>query len=345
MKKIAALLVLGSIALTLPAQKLAHKTFTKMNENQVYTWWRYNDKDTKAVPIDGYYKVDLDKYYVVGHFRKGIPQEGMMSYFYPDNTLYCTAEYDSQGHIDGLQTEYYSNGNMSRRVEWRKGVAHGEHSEWFENGQPSFSGIALNGKREDTATAWTEEGDTLSVWNYKQGMKDGQCTTWIYTEGILTGKLTEVYKAGQRSDSTSYFVVYPDGAEHLQSRTYYDNDGKMLLNDSYINNVHNRMEYENGELKLITQFTNGRLSSTAEYKDNQSHGKTVMYYPGTDRIYKVELYRMGRLTGSMEYDIEGLPCLYKALGEDQQLHQCDPDTYERLESQMQEEDTTSILPE
>lgn len=330
MKRIITLLILGSIAMILPAQKIAHKAYTKTDDNGRQVWWRYNNKETKSVLINGFYKVDFGNYYALGHFRKGIVKAGMMSYFYPDGTLWRTVEYDAKGCIDGIQTDYYTNGTLHRRIGWRKGTAHGEHSEWFENGQQSFAGIAAYGKREGTATAWTPRGDTLSIWNYKQGMKDGKCTTWIYTDNILTGRLEEVCKADQPSDSTLYFVVYPDGKERLQNRTRYDSDGKIVLNDSYINDIHNRMEYEDGDLRLISQFTDGRLSSTAQYKDNQPHGKTVMYYPSTDRIYKVEIYCMGRLTGSAEYDIEGFPRSYKALEEDGQLHACDQSTYESL---------------
>lgn len=330
MKRIIILLILGSIAMMLPAQKTARKAYIKTDENGRQVWWRYNNKGTKSVLINGFYKVHFDDCYALGHFRKGIVKEGVVSYFYPDGTLWRTVGYDVKGYVDGIQTDYYTNGNLRRRIGWRKGVAHGEHSEWFENGQQSFSGIAAYGKREGTATAWNQRGDTLSVWNYKYGMKDGRCTTWIYTDSILTGRLEEVCKADQPSDSALYFVVYPDGKERLQSRTRYDSDGKITLIDSYINDIHNRMEYEDGALTLISQFTDGRLSSTAQYKDNRAHGKTVMYYPGTDRIYKVEIYRMGRLTGSAEYDIKGLPRSYKVLEEDGQLHPCDSGTYKSL---------------
>lgn len=330
MKRIIFLLILGSIAVALPAQKIAHKAYIETDENGRQVWWRYNNKKTKSVLINGFYKVECGDYYALGNFCKGIVKAGMVSYFYSDGALWRTVGYDVKGYIDGIQTDYYINGNLHRRIGWRKGIAHGDHSEWFENGQQSFSGEAAYGKREGTATAWTQKGDTLSIWNYKYGMKNGRCTTWIYTDSILTGRMEEVYKADQPSDSALYFVVYPDGKERLQNRTLYDSDGKITLNDSYTNDIHYRMEYEDGILAFISLFTDGRLSSTAQYKDNQANGKTVMYYPGTDRIYKVEIYRKGRLMGSVEYDIEGLPRSYKMLEEDGQLHPCDSSTYENL---------------
>lgn len=323
-------MILGSIAMMLPAQKTARNAYIKTDGNGRQVWWKYNKKENKSTPINGFYKVEFDDYYALGHFRKGIVEAGTVSYFYSDGTLWRTVEYDATGCIDGMQTDYYPNGNLHRRIGWRKGAAHGEHSEWFENGQQSFSGIAAYGKREGTATAWTSKGDTLSIWNYKEGLKHGRCITWIYTDSILTGRQEEVYKADQPSDSALYFAVYPDGKERLQSRTQYDSEGEITLNDSYLNNVHNRIEYKDGAIAFVSQFTDGRLSSTAEYKDNRLHGKTVMYYPGTDRIYKVEIYRMGRLMGSAEYNMEGLPHSYKVLEEDGELHPCNSSTYESL---------------
>ena len=51
------------------------------------------------------------------------------------------------GRLDGLQKEWYRNGNLSRKMEFNQGRQEGGQIGWKENGDLRFKYTYINGKR------------------------------------------------------------------------------------------------------------------------------------------------------------------------------------------------------
>lgn len=320
------------ISPSVSAQRTVDNAYVEIDPNDPTRplFWHYNTARTKATLINGYCRVETEGYYITWSFRKGIPKAGAVSLYRFDGTILATYQYDEQGRQDGLYTEYYLDGTRKSLSNWCKGIRNGLHYEWHPNGVLSFSGISDNGKWQDTTKGWRSDGKLLSEWNYKNGERKGRCITWLYNDSIAIGKSVNFYDHDIAVDSALYYTYDIYGKEELSSRTLYDKQGLVTLVESFIGDTYTRMDYNNGEIVCLSQYTNGLLSVKTSYSNNKIEGEAMSYYPGTETFYRREQYLQGSLIALIEYDPQGNVRHYKIRDSKDKLVICSEAEYKKM---------------
>ena len=188
--------------------------------------------------------------------------------------------YDSNfSHHDGLQTEWYENGQKWAELNYRDGKLDGLAVYWHENGQKMLE-ENYNDDKLISAMSWKFNGEKCRVTNVKNG----------------NGVLVRYNEDG--SESIRY--TYKDGVLHGLLTNWYDNGQKFVegFNKDYKRDGLWTTWHENGQKKRkqTTRTASGtgfKLSGTrtgkkreGNYKDGKQDGLWIYYteYGTEDRI-------------------------------------------------------------
>ncbi len=106
----------------------------------------------------------------------------------------------NEGKEDGIQKEWYENGQLKYERNFKEGKKDGIQKEWYENEQLFYEGNYKKGEFEGKQKMWDEDGQLKLEENYYtgddpslQGKKDG-IQIWD-EDGCL---FEEIYKNGQK---------------------------------------------------------------------------------------------------------------------------------------------------
>lgn len=66
-----------------------------------------------------------------------------------------------------------SNGGKVQETQYQRGMPHGVHRCWHDNGEPSFRVRFENRLREGRATSWNAAGDETQIEHYEAGKLNG----------------------------------------------------------------------------------------------------------------------------------------------------------------------------
>ncbi len=112
------------------------------------------------------------------------------------------------GKLEGLQQEWYKNGQKYIECSYKKNKREGLYQEWYEDGQKSEECYYKEGKKEGICKRWYDNGQKWSectyidekleglyqMW-YDNGQKWSECT---YKDGKLDGLFQSWSKNGQK---------------------------------------------------------------------------------------------------------------------------------------------------
>lgn len=299
------LLLLSVVALS--QKRIDHtRILVEDQGNGILFSWKKSTKGHKLTPLNGKYIILYDNYSIAGKYRKGLSQ-GILRRFGADGTLLQEAEYDDRGFPQGEKRCFYPNGKLECRTPFKQGRIDGLYEEWYENGARKTSAEMRDGLHDGITMSWDESGNILSKWNYAKNLRDGVCLTWIYQspDTLLT---EEYYRYDQLVDTSRCYRLESNGQQTLRNITIYDVNGKVLRFESFDGDTHCCLEYDElGQCRLWTQYTGGKLSGRMEYQNGQLHGKFIMYYPGTTKLWKTAQYEHGKLLSSQEFASDGTP--------------------------------------
>lgn len=164
---------------------------------------------------------------------------------------------------DGLQTDYYDNGQKKSEANWKDGKRDGLFTFWYENGKTKFQGNLKEGKHDGLGTMWYENGQKQAEESYKDGKRDGLNTSWYdngqkkseanYNNGKLDRLWTSWYDNGQKRGEVTYkegklmtFVSWkPDGDKCPDTNIFDGNGVTVAYNDKGTEIA--RLTYKDGE--------------------------------------------------------------------------------------------------
>jgi antitoxin component YwqK of YwqJK toxin-antitoxin module len=210
--------------------------------------------------LPGTWKVDI--YSVAGHKLRLSGQVNRADYasgelvggyvtYYPNGKIEKQVAQDGQGRQDGVTSQYFADGTLENRGNWRHGLPEGEHQLYHatgklretssyrdgkqldgpkqisaENGKPSTSYVLRGGKIEGEMLTYFPDGSISSRSAMKEGKYHG-LTTNYYPDGAVRGTMT------LRNDlpTGEALEFYPDGK--VQSRQQYADDGGLLSLQRY----------------------------------------------------------------------------------------------------------------
>lgn len=223
--------------------------------------------------------------------------------------------------LDGLQTYYYLNGNKSEETHYKAGVRNGASTDYYENGMVKAIGSYKDGELDGLLRTFSPFGAKICELTFAMGKRQGvmQC---FYANGTMSSE--NFYEAGelhgtstvknQLGDITGVFV-YKNGLLDGDYIEYFD--GKVLKSkstykDGVIGDVRTTY-YENGQVKSVENFVNGKYSKNTTYFANGSLStiysydsdeklQNVAYYNTQNKIYFEEEYDKGLLKKAYQYN-------------------------------------------
>ncbi|PLY39392.1 hypothetical protein CSZ94_26670 [Janthinobacterium sp. ROICE36] len=204
----------------------------------------------------------VDVYSVAGHklrlsgqvnkadYASGELVGGYVSY-YPNGKIKKQVAQDGQGQQDGICSEYFPDGTLALRGDWRHGLPEGEHQHYHATGKLREVTVYRDGKQVDgpvqtfdkngkLSTSYTMrdqsiEGEHLTYFpdgkvssrsEMKRGKSNG-LTASYYPDGAVRSTMTEV----NNLPTGEALEFYPDGK--VQSRQQYGDKGGLLSVQRY----------------------------------------------------------------------------------------------------------------
>lgn len=167
---------------------------------------------------------------------------------------------------------------------------HGEHREWYANGQVKYEVMYYHGKRNGVETKYYENGQTESKITFEKGVRNGPAITYFesgqieykgkYKSNERDGEWVEYYETGQILTKTDYQLGEKSGV----FEEYFEN-GQINIRGNYENNQKNgrwTKWYKDGSLIYDTFLVDGQKEGfgienvlgtyIGEYKSGMRHG-------------------------------------------------------------------------
>ena len=104
-----------------------------------------------------------------------------------------------------------------------KGLLHGTHKEWWENGNKKFQGRFKSGDKNGRWVGYFENGKIKSEINYKNGIEDGLETRW-HENGVKYSKGS--YKKGKKVGEWNYWDEQGDPIHYVCIETKF---GRIMI--------------------------------------------------------------------------------------------------------------------
>jgi len=132
------------------------------------------------------------------------------------------------GLVNGLRTVYYENGNKRREINYSNGINDGASIEYYPSGQKKQEANFKNGKEDGTFKIFFEDGEVQAILNFSNGVQQGD-----YFEYTPEGKLIAQYYFvnGKASYSPEFFDLTNQAIELSRQ---FKNDEAIKLYDEAI---------------------------------------------------------------------------------------------------------------
>jgi antitoxin component YwqK of YwqJK toxin-antitoxin module len=174
----------------------------------------------------------------------------------------CWGSYEHGEHI-----EYYENGNpkfkysvtaanvgKNKEGDWEDIQMDGDYSVYWENGTLGSKVKYVNGKKEGLAQDWDKNGKPTNHCTYKNGLKDGE-EVILYTNGKIHWK--GLYKEGLKEGD--WFYYYENG--NLHEKAFYKEGSLYGIRERY---------FENGQFSDKLDASNDWVSrSNSTYEERE----------------------------------------------------------------------------
>ncbi|MFY8187914.1 MAG: hypothetical protein ACOVLC_08135 [Flavobacterium sp.] len=223
--------------------------------------------------------------------------------------------------LEGLQTYYYLNGNISEETYFKAGIREGESKDYYENGKLKAIGSYKNGELDGLLTTFNPYGGKVCELNFSNGVRQGNMEC-MYADGTKNSSLNyeknelhgiSIYR-NQLGDVIGKYS-YTNGKPNGDFEEYYD--GKILKSKSnYKDGViqgERILYFENGGKKSVENFVNGNLTMMTNYFDNGSLSSiytydenekltSTKYYNTLNELYFEEEFKSGLLKNAFQYN-------------------------------------------
>jgi antitoxin component YwqK of YwqJK toxin-antitoxin module len=178
------------------------------------------------------------------------------------------------GHVHGLITSYYPNGQIQQSLQVVDGRALGLYQEWHPNGQQRIQCQVVGGLADlepasqqsylfdGLSEAWDADGNRIAAVSYDKGALDGDCVYYhsngqvaqqaTYHHNQLVGEHLAYHPNGQLA-SRSQFV---EGKRHGSSVSFWPN-GNPLATEEYVEGLIKEARYLSADNTMVAQIVRG----------------------------------------------------------------------------------------
>jgi antitoxin component YwqK of YwqJK toxin-antitoxin module len=268
------------------------------------------------------------EYHPNGNIKGRIPfvsgkKHGTAKFYDSFGSLQASIEYNMD-KLHGMYLQWSYNGQLVKQYEYRDGVRHGlckewterslanerviiveseyhygelhgDHREWFENGDMKLIAKYIHGKPEGEHKEYTRrvvetiEKSTPGVISTKRHTVHGLLSVKNYSAGVQHGVQQEFYSNGKLSKET----VIDNGKQSVSKE--YNTEGILVTCQNYS---------PDGKLhgQLLKWNNDGLLTHSFNYNQGQPHGvcitKNTQTTSGLDRSETRQLYQDGLLHGT-----------------------------------------------
>ena len=255
-------LFLSGIALTLSAQEVSPST-------------KRFKEDTIKDDIFRVYYDDSNTLMSKGRIEAG-KRKGPWIFYRTDGSVSSIVQYENDS-ING-PTLYYDEEEVKvSETMFLKGIKHGYHNEFYDDGSIALSGFFKNGKKD---SIWTEY-----IGYQRKGFEQQ------YSNGQLHGQSVYYYDQEYSNDRVQAVENYRYGVAYGEWRFYYFN---RQLEKSFT--------YKNGLLDgaYIEYYRNGRKKVEGQFSVDQREGKWLLFYEEGE-LESIGSYFRDQKTGLWKY--------------------------------------------
>lgn len=178
----------------------------------------------------------------------------------------------------------------------------------FENGQKKFSGEFEDGLKNSEWKEFSENGQILTLTNFKKGKLDGLSITYFengkikseieYSNDIKDGSAKGYFLSGQIQEESNYKLGKLDGVNkkwHENGTLFREGEYKNglengLFKNYYFNgNIETERHYADGKLNGIYKefFENGKPRLIINYKNDLKNGKMEEWYGNSNKFREI----------------------------------------------------------
>jgi len=270
-----------------------------------------------------YIKGNADHYKYTYYFKNGQIEYKGMYHPYSLNTYGLKQLINLSEHWDGKYFEYYENGTLRTKQNWKKGVIVDNEVEYFcNNGTRYLKQTLVDGKINGEETAyWCPNVDRIfSKGKYSNGEKvglhlqfsrDGQITKeGNYKNGKKVGVHTSYFDNGEVKEINNYNNEGVRNGEKVYYRVNKKNTRFLVHKRNFIPCPHNRLiECRHGK-QVNYDWDTGQIESELNYTFNKYDGENKYYEDGklsytnyyNEDGYKFEYYyKDGKIRSKGEY--------------------------------------------
>lgn len=218
----------------------------------------YENDKIQGVVI-GYYENKNKKSKVAYADNKII---GIKELYFPSGKLLGKENY-KDGKFASNGDFYDENGTVTLQS------GNGYKLEFFDNGKMSFKGNYRNGNLHGLCSWYFENGNLKQEENYENGVANGLSKIY-FVSGNLMQKT--VYDKGKTNGSVEYY--HPNGK--LLGKNKFSNNDFKEPEDFFDENGNSTLS--NGSGYLLQYYNNGKISNRANYLNYCRSGKVTWYY-------------------------------------------------------------------
>ncbi|CAM3313458.1 tetratricopeptide repeat protein [Aequorivita lipolytica] len=231
-------------------------------------------------------------------------QTGDWFYFNEQGRMVTEAHYDGNGERTGNWKWYNDHLELRESAIYKDGELEGKNTIFYPNGQLSIKAFYKDGELNGEYLYYNEKGALKQKKYYEAGKLTGTFTSYFsvgeeipefiipYKEDEVQEKASEYYANGKLYSE----IPFQDGNRHGKEKTFHLNG-----------NVLNEFTYVDGKLQgsYKSYHKNGKISEVGTYEEDLLQGSYTSYYP--DETLKSEArYVDNSLDGSFTfYDYDG----------------------------------------
>jgi len=244
---------------------------------------------------------------------------GPWVFYYPAGNTKCVGNYNDAGGKEGEWTFYFYPETLKATEIFKNGKLEGVQKNYFDNGNISSVSEYKNDLLDGLVTSYYYSGNKKSIQNYKLDKKDGVQKAFhsngvmselnTYTNGVLSGASHTYFKSGKLKEVDQYTDSKEDGhytayhengtlsieGQNIKGKAegewkYYDSKGKINEIHHYVNNTEDGLHEE--------YYDNGQRSLSYNAKKGEIDGETDFFDKG-GRLYAKHIYDGGLIKSAV----------------------------------------------
>lgn len=190
----------------------------------------------------------------------------------------------------GFWVEYYDNGNIRSKGEYKNGMKTGKWEYFYYNGQLEQTGSYINDVPHGLWTTFCDNGNIIKKGSYLNGREDGEFVEYTCM-GELLKKISfdEGLKSGDYELHINNFIEkgqYIDDLKVGKWQTFYNDDKirEVLYFENDLENGKFTKYYFNGNVMIQGQFVNGKREGLWNFFDQNGIKYLTIEYKNGEEI-------------------------------------------------------------